>query len=255
MKITILGSGTSAGVPTLGCRCEVCLSTNPMNKRMRATAFVEINNRKILIDCGPDFRTQAMKFDIQDVDCLLLTHTHADHVNGVDDLRSYNMIHDHSIPIYAQRSALDDLRVRFAYCFAPPPPGGGIPRLDLVEICPAQPFEFDGIAITPLPIYHGTNPILGFRIGSFSYITDVSRIPDETWPLLKGTEILVTGALRHTPHPTHMSLSEGVEVAKRVGARQTWFIHMCHDLEHEKTNAELPPGIALAYDGLTLELS
>lgn len=254
MKITILGSGTSAGVPTLGCRCDVCTSTNPMNKRMRAAAFIEIEGKRILIDCGPDFRSQAMQNNIQDVDCLLLTHTHADHVNGVDDLRSYNMIHDHSIPIYAAKPALDDLRVRFAYCFTPPPPGGGIPRLDLMEISPGEPFEFEGITIIPLRVFHGTSPILGFRIGNFSYLTDVSSIPDETWPLLAGTEVLVTSALRYRPHPTHMSLGEGIEVAEKVGARQTWFIHMCHDLEHEKANAELPKGIALSYDGLTFEI-
>lgn len=219
---------------------------------MRASAYIEEAGKRFLIDCGPDFRTQAMAHGIEDVDFVVLTHTHADHVNGLDDLRAYNMIHKHPIDIYAQPDALDDIRTRFAYCFRPPPPGGGIPDLNLRPI--ESDFEVDGVNFTVLPVFHGKLPIIGFRIGKFGYITDASQIPDESVERLRGVEVLITSALRHRPHPTHMSLDEAVDIAKRVGAKQTYFIHMSHDLEHEATNAALPRHVKLAYDGLVLNL-
>ncbi|PKO19595.1 MBL fold metallo-hydrolase [candidate division BRC1 bacterium HGW-BRC1-1] len=254
LRVVLLGTGTSAGVPTLGCTCDVCLSTDPHNKRMRCCAYIETCGRRILIDCGTDLRTQAIANHITDVDMVLLTHTHADHVNGMDDLRAYNMVHRHAINVYGQSDSLDDLRARFAYCFRPAPPGGGVPQLTLHPIEADTDLVLEGVAVRPLTIFHGTLPILGFRIGRFAYLTDVSRIPEETFAALEGVEVLVTSALRRRPHPTHMCISESVEVAKRIGARQTWFIHMCHDLDHDATNATLPPGIALAYDGLSFDV-
>lgn len=250
----MLGSGTSAGVPTLGCRCSVCTSPDPRNRRMRASIYVEAEGQRILVDCGADFRTQALANNVQDVDAVLLTHTHADHVNGLDDLRSYNMVHHHPIPIYGLLVALEDIRVRFAYCFGPPPPGGGIPDLHLREILPFRPVEIGSVEVLPLSVYHGQMLILGFRIGRFGYLTDVSSLPEETYAALEGVEVLVTSALRHRPHPTHMSLSEAISVAERVNARQTYFTHMCHDLDHAATNLELPAGIELGYDGLVVEI-
>jgi phosphoribosyl 1,2-cyclic phosphate phosphodiesterase len=219
---------------------------------MRASAYIEHAGRRFLIDCGTDFRTQAIHNGIEDVDFVLLTHTHADHVNGLDDLRAFNMIHKHPIDIFATPESLADIRTRFAYCFQPPPPGGGIPNLLLHEI--DGDFDAFGIHFEVLRVFHGTLPIIGFRIGNFGYITDASTIPPETIARLKGVQVLITSALRHRPHPTHMSLDEAVRVAEQVGASQTYFTHMCHDLDHEATNRILPPGIALSYDGLEINL-
>lgn len=252
MRVTILGSGTSAGVPTLGCRCRVCRSSDPRNKRMRSCAYIEHRGSRFLIDCGTDFRTQALANGVEDVDFVLITHTHADHIGGLDDLRAFNMVHGHPIDLYATPESLAEIRKRFAYCFAPPPPGGGIPEFVVHEI--KGSFEVRGIAIQPVPVLHGRMPIVGFRIGRFAWLTDVSSIPETSFDLLSGVKLLVTSALRHRPHPTHMSLSEALEVAQRVGAERTYFIHMCHDLDHEETNAQLPPNIQLAYDGLRLEV-
>lgn len=252
MRVTVLGSGTSAGVPTLGCRCAVCSSTNPRNKRMRASVYIESQGKQFLIDCGTDFRTQAMANGIFDIQFVLLTHTHADHINGLDDLRAFNMVNRHPVDIYGRPEALEEVRRRFAYCFQPAPPGGGIPELILHEI--GGEVEVGGIRALVVPVFHGKMPIVGFRFERFAYLTDVSLIPEESFKLIDGVDVLITSALRHRPHPTHMSLSEAVEVAKRVGARQAFFTHMCHDLEHEATNAQLPPGIELAYDGLTFDV-
>ena len=219
---------------------------------MRASIYVEWLGKKLLVDCGTDFRTQAIMHGVHDVDCVLLTHTHADHINGLDDLRAFNMVHRHPVDIYATPDSLGEVRTRFAYCFRPAPPGGGIPELVLHEI--SGPVEYGGTVAVPIPVFHGKMPILGFRFGNFAYLTDVSTIPEESFELLKGVQVLITSALRHRPHPTHMSLNEAIGVAQRVGARQTWFTHMCHDLEHEATNAQLPTGIQLAYDGLVIEL-
>jgi len=253
MRVVVLGSGTSAGVPTLGCVCAVCTSTDPRNKRLRASVVIREKGQTLLIDCGTDFRTQAIAQQVHDVHAVLLTHTHADHVNGLDDLRSYNMVHKHPIPIYGSAAALADIRTRFAYCFVPPPPGGGIPDLHLHEVRERQPMSVCGLDVLPLKVMHGQMPILGFRIGNFAYLTDVSEVPTETYSALEGVHVLITSALRQRPHPTHMSLDEALVVARRVGARQTYFTHMCHDLDHGETNAQLPPGVELAYDGLVFE--
>jgi len=254
LRVVILGSGTSAGVPTLGCGCAVCNSTDSRNKRTRASIYLENHDTRLLIDCGPDFRTQAMARGIRDVDHLLLTHTHSDHINGLDDLRSFNMIHGHPISVYGTEFSLADIRTRFAYCFIPPPPGGGIPQLDLELITPGQPVRIGSIHVLPLTVMHGRMPIVGFRFGRFAYFTDVSEMPEETIAALQGVEIIITSALRHTPHPSHMSLNQAIEVVRRVGAKQAWFTHMCHDLEHVATNKLLPPGMKLLYDGLAFEV-
>ncbi len=254
MRVVILGSGTSAGIPTLGCGCAVCNSPDPRNKRMRASIYLEQGNTRILIDCGPDFRTQAIKYGIRDVDHLLLTHTHSDHINGLDDLRSFNMVHGHPITVHGSLFSLEDVRTRFAYCFRPPPPGGGIPQLELKEFQPTVPFRIDDVEILPLTVMHGQMPIIGFRLGRFAYFTDVSQMPDDTIQALQGVEVIITSALRRTPHPSHMSLGQAIEVVHKVGAKKAWFTHMCHDLEHYTTNAELPPGMELLYDGLAFEV-
>lgn len=254
IRVVILGSGTSAGVPTLGCTCDVCRSTDPHNKRMRCCAYIETRGRRLLIDCGTDLRTQALAHGVTDVDFVLLTHTHADHVNGIDDLRAFNMMHRHPIGVYGTQPSLDDLRERFAYCFRPAPPGGGVPQLTLHPLEPDRDTVVEDVPVRPVTVLHGTLPILGFRLGRFAYLTDVSSLPDATAEALEGVDVLVTSTLRHRPHPTHMSLDESVALARRIGARQTWFIHMNHDLDHRTTNAALPAGIALAHDGLAFEV-
>lgn len=254
MRVTVLGSGTSGGVPTLGCRCDVCNSANPKNKRMRASLYLETADTRLLVDCGPDFRTQAMVNGIRDVDALILTHTHADHINGLDDLRSFNMVHGHPISVYGTAHSLADVRTRFAYCFAPPPPGGGIPQLDLEQITPGTPFKVGSIDVLPLTVMHGSAAIIGFRFGRFAYFTDVSVMPEETLQALEGVEVLITSALRHRPHPSHMSLEQALEVVRSVNPRRAMFTHMCHDLEHEATSRALPAGVSLLYDGQSFEV-
>jgi len=219
---------------------------------MRASVYIESHGKRLLIDCGTDFRTQAMANGIEDVDFVLLTHTHADHVNGLDDLRAFNMVHQHAISLYGEQETLDEIRRRFAYCFRPAPPGGGIPEFNLHPITTSV--ETNGITAKTVRVFHGDLPIIGFRFEKFAYLTDVSSIPEPSFELLGGLDVLITSALRRRPHPTHMSLAEAVGVAERVGAKQTWFTHMCHDLEHEVTNASLPANIQLAHDGLTFEV-
>lgn len=252
MRVVILGSGTSAGVPTLGCTCTVCSSPDHHNKRMRASAYIEVDGRRLLIDCGPDFRTQALAFGVTDLDAVILTHTHADHVNGLDDLRAYNMIHKHAVEVHASPESLEDIRARFAYCFRTAEPETYLPQLQLCETAPR--FEAAGVPVTTLPVMHGRLPISGYRIGDFGYLTDVSAVPDSTVGALQGVRILITSALRRRPHPSHMTLDDSVALARRIGAEKTFFIHMSHDLEHEETNRTLPEGIRLAHDGLEFTL-
>jgi phosphoribosyl 1,2-cyclic phosphate phosphodiesterase len=219
---------------------------------MRSSVYIEDAGLRFLIDCGTDFRTQAIRFGIQDVDFVLLTHAHADHVNGLDDLRAFNMVHKHAIRLYAPESTLDEIRKRYAYCFGPPQPGGGIPEFSLHVV--DSEVEIGTLHVTAIPVYHGERLISGYRINDFAYLTDVSAIPESSYDLLEGIDVLVTSALRRRPHSTHMSLGEALDAAGRIGARQTWFIHMCHDLEHEATNAILPDNIQLAHDGLEIEI-
>lgn len=221
---------------------------------MRASIYLEQGTDRILVDCGPDFRTQAILRGISDVNHLLLTHTHSDHLNGLDDLRSYNMVHGHPITVHGTQFSLDDVRRRFSYCFQPPPPGGGIPQLDLEPFESGEPLKVGNMEVLPLTVYHGRLPIVGFRIGDFGYFTDVSMMPDETVEALQGVKVLITSALRHRPHSTHMSVSEAIDLVNRIKPEQAWFTHMCHDLEHEATNRELPPGMALLYDGMAFEV-
>lgn len=221
---------------------------------MRASIYLEQGDDRVLVDCGPDFRTQAILRGVWDVDHLLLTHTHSDHLNGLDDLRSYNMVHGHPISVHGTQFSLDDVRRRFSYCFQPPPPGGGIPQFDIEPFEPGTPIKVGNLEVLPLQVYHGRLPIVGFRIGDFGYFTDVSMMPDETVAALQGVKVLVTSALRHRPHPTHMSVSEAIELVNRIKPDKAWFTHMCHDLEHEATNRELPSGMELLYDGMAFEV-
>jgi phosphoribosyl 1,2-cyclic phosphate phosphodiesterase len=273
MRVTVLGSGTSHGVPSIGCDCDVCRSSDPKDHRTRPSILIELSGRdapaasgsagvapiaasvrSILVDTSTDLRAQALANDVRRVDAILFTHSHADHVFGLDDVRRYNQMQQGVIPCYADGATLDSLKRMFAYVFEPPrQKGGGIPQLAIFRI--AGPFSLGGAEIVPVPLFHGRLPVLGFRIGAFAYLTDCNLIPDGSWPLLAGVRTMILDALRHRPHSTHFSVGEAVDVAARLGVERTYLTHICHDLGHAATNAQLPAGVELAYDGLVLDVS
>lgn len=239
----------------IGCDCAVCRSTDPRDQRLRPSVLVETDDSQVLlVDAGPDLRAQALRHDVRRVDALLFTHGHADHILGIDEIRRYNSLQKRAVACYADPTTAREIRSVFAYAFDPATPrGGGVPDLQLFTI--AGPFCIGRQAIVPVPIFHGHRPILGLRMGGFAYLTDCSRIPDESWPLLEDLEVLVLDALRERPHPTHFSLDEALAAAARIAPRRTYLTHMCHDLGHAATSARLPAGVELAYDGLVLTLS
>ena len=252
MKITFLGTGTSHGVPMIGCDCGTCRSTDPRDRRWRPSVYIETGDRAVLVDAGPDLRTQALAFGVRRVDAIIFTHGHADHILGLDEIRRFNSLQKRSMACFGDELTLDDVRKVFSYVFDPATPlGGGLPQLTLFRI--AGPFCLGRQEIVPVPIFHGQRPILGLRLGGFAYLTDCSRIPDESWALLENLDVLVLDALRERPHPTHFSLDEAIAAAERIAPRRTLFTHMCHDLAHAATSARLPPGMELAYDGLVVE--
>ena len=255
MQVTFLGTGTSTGVPVIGCRCETCCSRNPKDRRWRPSVHIVLEDGStILVDASPDLRAQALAFEIDRVDLILLTHSHADHVLGLDDVRIYNFRQRASIPCYGNVATLEAVRRMFAYVFDPTTPrGGGLPQLSLFPL--GGPFSFGHQVIVPIPLQHGTLPILGYRVGAFAYLTDCNNIPDVSWGLLHNLDVLVLDALRHRRHSTHFSVEQAVEVATRVGARATYFTHMTHDLPHARTCTSLPKGMTLAHDGLVLTVA
>jgi phosphoribosyl 1,2-cyclic phosphate phosphodiesterase len=266
LKVTVLGSGTSHGVPSIGCDCAVCRSTDPKDRRTRPSILLELQPedgdgepafaravRSILVDTSTDLRMQALANDVRRVDAILFTHSHADHIFGLDDVRRYNQMQQSAIPCYADAETLDNLKRMFGYVFNPPTQkGGGIPQLTIFRIAGA--FSLGGVEIIPVPLFHGRLPVLGFRIGTFAYLTDCNRIPDESWALLDGVRTVILDALRHRPHSTHFSIGEAIDVVGRLRAERAYFTHICHDLGHAATNAQLPSGVQLAYDGLVLTI-
>jgi len=238
----------------IGCDCAVCRSTDPRDRRWRPSVAIETDDGlSVLVDPGPDLRAQALAFDLRRVDALIFTHGHSDHILGVDDIRRFNALQQAPIAAYGDRATVDDVRRMFGYVFDPAtPPGGGLPQLKLFTIL--GPFCIGRQDIQPIPIFHGERQILGLRLGRFAYLTDCSRIPDQSWPLLDGLDLLVLDALRERRHPTHFSLTEATEAARRIAPGRTYFTHMCHDLGHEATCARLPEGMALAYDGLVVHV-
>lgn len=272
VRFKFLGTGTSSGIPVIGCECSVCASNDPRDQRLRAGAAVEFVDaegrpRTILIDATPDLRQQALRFGLRRCDAILFTHNHVDHTFGLDEVRRFNAIQSGPIDILAEDHTLDHLRRVYKHIFDKQHNINDsfvatlIPR----RIEPEHPFDLFGLRVTPIRLLHGRLPIVGFRFDPpaatanapgplpLAYCTDVSAIPPETWPRLRGLRTLVLDALRHTHHPTHFTLPQALEVASQVRAERTWFIHMTHDLPHEATNAELPDNMQLAHDGLTLE--
>ncbi len=248
----MLGSGTSTGVPVVGCDCAVCTSEDPRNRRLRPGIRIDLPDGTIVVDTSPDFREQALRFGIRRVDAVLYTHPHADHVFGLDDLRAFNFRQGASIPCFGSEPTIARLRQIFAYVFEAGQEGGGKPRLELEAV--AGPFELLGQEVAPVPVWHGKMPVYGYRIGPFALVTDVNRIPEESFALLDGVELLVLSALRYRPHPTHFSIDEAVEIAARIGATRTLFTHIAHEVDHGALLRELPAGVELGYDGLVVEL-
>lgn len=269
IRVTVLGSGTSHGVPAIGCDCEVCQSADPRDTRTRPSILIEIVPgpqapghmrepfagavRSILVDTSTDLRMQALANNLRRVDAILFTHSHADHVFGIDDVRRFNQMQKTAIPCFGDAATVANLRRTFSYIFEPPvQKGGGLPQLVLRRLAGA--FSLGGVEVVPIPLFHGVLPVLGFRIGSFAYLTDCNRIPDESFALLDGVGTLIIDALRHRPHSTHFSVGEAAAVAARLGVARACLTHICHDLGHAVTNATLPAGVELAYDGLVVEI-
>ena len=253
MKITFLGTGTSQGVPVIGCECEVCRSLDYRDKRLRVSVHLEIDGTSIVIDTGPDFRQQMLRERISKLDAVLLTHSHKDHIAGLDDIRAFNFLQEKGMPIYGMPKTLEQVEIEFYYAFeAQKYPG--TPVLNLQELDESE-FEVKGIKIMPLPVRHLRMPVLGFRINDFSYITDANLIPDETASKLKGTKVLVLNALQKEKHVSHFNLEEAIVQAGKIGAQQTYFTHISHKMGlHQSVSKELPDFITLAHDGLTVTL-
>jgi phosphoribosyl 1,2-cyclic phosphate phosphodiesterase len=251
LYITVLGSGTSTGVPTIGCECEVCTSTDPRDNRLRPSILVRYAGHGILVDTTPDFRAQALRAPIERIDAILYTHAHADHILGLDDVRPFNYRQRGAIPIYAKQGTLDAIQRVFRYAFDPEPSQTSIPRLKLHAIG-EEPFDLFGLTVTPLPVNHGKAEILGFRFGRAAYITDQSDIPDTTKEKLRDLDVLFLDALRYKPHPTHSTVAQALKWVEELQPRRAYFTHMCHDLGHARTEASLPAGVHLAYDGLEI---
>ena len=248
-RVTFLGTGTSHGVPMIGCRCATCTSTDPRDQRLRPSIYVELTNGgAFVVDTPPDFRTQALRYGVLRVDGVVFTHPHADHLLGLDEIRRFNALQRAVVPCYGDRQTIVEVRRVFAYAFEPRQAGGGVPQLELRAV--TGPFEVAGTTVTPVPVMHGQLPIHGYRVGTFAYLTDCSAIPDASWALLDGVGTLVVGALRHKPHPTHFTVAQALEVVARIRPERALLTHIAHDLGHAATSRDLPPGVELAYDGL-----
>ncbi len=253
MKITFLGTGTSSGVPLIGCQCEVCQSADERDKRLRVSIHIQASDKSFVIDTGPDFRQQMLRANIRHLDAVLYTHEHKDHTAGLDDIRAFNFLQNCEIPAYARRQVLEQLKTEFAYIFAESK-YAGVPLVQLNEIT-NRAFEIGGVSFLPVEVMHYKLPVFGYRIYNFAYVTDVNFISEIELQKLNDLDVLVLGALQIPAHPSHFTLAEAIEMAQRIGAKQTYFTHISHRMgKHEAVSAMLPPNIYLAYDGLQISL-
>ena len=255
IRLTFLGTGTSTGIPVIGCDCVVCRSRDPRDKRLRASALVQANGTNLLVDTSPDMREQMLRVDVRKLDAVLFTHMHADHTAGLDELRRYNIMQHQRIPVWADARTGGELRERFAYAFTTDFPFfGGKPDLDLTIFDGS--FEVNGVCVQPVPIQHGTLPIVGYRLGNLAYLTDTKTIPESSLAMLEDLDVLVITALRQESHPAHMSLVEALAAIKRLGPRRAFLSHLGHDMgRHAEVAPGLPPHVRIATDGLVVESS
>jgi phosphoribosyl 1,2-cyclic phosphate phosphodiesterase len=241
-------------VPTIGCFCDVCTSPDPRDNRLRPSVWLQFGGRSVLIDTTPDLRQQALRAHIDRVDAILFTHSHADHILGLDDVRPFNFHQKGPIPVYGAPETLAAIGRTFGYIFSEGPSESSRPRLALREL-DGTPFELFGARVVPIRLQHGKGTVLGFRLGGLAYLTDHSEIPEESLALLEGLEVLFLDALRHKPHPTHSTVEKSLQHVERLKPGRTYFTHLCHDLPHRQTEELLPPHVRLAYDGLEIEVA
>jgi phosphoribosyl 1,2-cyclic phosphate phosphodiesterase len=258
MRLTFLGTGTSFGVPQIGCDCAVCRSTDPRDKRTRSGAVLEADGSAILIDTPPELRLQLIAAGFSRIDAVVYTHEHADHINGIDDLRVFSVRQRKPLPLYGPPETLERLRASFNYIFdeaVHPYEGTSKPRLSLHNTEPNEAIRIAGVEVLPLAFTHGHLRVFGYRFGKLAYITDIKEIPEAERRRLRGLEVLVLNALWWRPHPTHLSISEAIETARELGARRTYLTHLTHETGHSELEAQLPAGVFPAYDGLTVEVA
>lgn len=253
MRVTVLGSGTSHGIPAIGCGCPVCASPDPRDHRTRCAITVEWHGKTVLVDTPPELRLQVIRSHVRRVDVILFTHSHADHVFGMDDVRRYNELQGGELPVFGTEETLEDLRRAYRYAFIETQAGGGKPKLALKSLPPDR-LDWEGLAIEVIPIFHGVVAVMAFRFRDFAYVTDTNRIPQESMDRLRGLDTLILDGLRPNPHPTHFCIDEAVAVAKELRPRRTFLTHLAHNVPHAETERGLPPGIRLAYDGLILQV-
>ncbi len=249
-QLTILGCGSSTGSPVLTCKCETCSSRDPRNNRLRASVKFQVKDKVFIVDTSPDLRQQAMREKIYWIDAVLYTHPHADHVHGIDELRSFNFLMRRAIPCYGNKWSIDTIRTKFDYIFKYSQEGGGTPAIDLHLI--DKPMKIAGVKVTPIPVTHGKATVLGYRINDIAYITDCSYIPEPTFKVLKNLDILVLDCLRPSRHPTHINIEEALALVKKIGAKKTYLTHMSHDIEYREFARSLPKNVYPAHDGLTV---
>ena len=250
-SLTVLGSGTSMGVPTIGCGCEVCRSSDPHDRRLRPSIMLQYGGHAVLVDTTPDFRTQALREGITHIDAVLYTHAHADHILGLDDLRPLSFRHSGKMPLFARKDVAERIRQMFDYIFDGRYKFGGLAQVELTVI--NGPLELFGARFVPVKVMHGDAEIIGYRFGTAAYLTDFSSIPEESFAQLDNLDILFLDALRHTPHPTHSTIENSLKIVERLKPRRAFFTHIAHDLPHEATNASLPTNVRLCYDGMKLD--
>ena len=249
VELLFLGTGTSAGIPMIGCHCAVCSSTDPRDKRTRPSVVISYGTVRVLVDTTPELRLQCVANGIDSIDAVVFTHAHADHIMGLDDVRRFNALRKGPLDVWADEATHALLTRCFGYAFREPNPAEKVFRPHLEPRMIEGSFHIGGQVWQPVPLLHGDMPVLGFRVGRLAYCTDVSRIPDESWDLLKDLDVLVLDALQHKKHSTHFNVEEAVDAARRIGAEQTLFTHIAHQLAHAQTNASLPAGMRLAFDG------
>lgn len=249
VELLFLGTGTSAGVPMIGCKCDVCTSTDPRDKRMRPSVVISYGDTRVLVDTTPELRLQCIANNVDRIDAVVFTHAHADHIMGLDDVRRFNYSKGGPLDLWADERAFTTIQHCFSYAFKPLDPQIDVFRPQLVHRRIDGPFEINGVRWTPVPLMHGKLEVKGFRVGRMAYCTDVNFIPAESFELLRDLEVLVLDALQYKKHVTHFSVDEAIEAARRIGAKQTLFTHIAHSLPHELTNRALPQGMRLAFDG------